>query len=129
MPSKQLRCFVDEQLAPGIRTIRFARPDLRPQLDPIVGDDNALCRDIMSLLGDFKSGERVIFNFGLVERFPTSFFQLMMRVRQFVLDRQGQIYLSCFRPEFRSAVELMGGDRLFRLTNTEEAALNEAKAK
>jgi anti-anti-sigma regulatory factor len=105
------------------------KPDLRRQLDPIIGDDNVLYREITNQLEDLSTGERVIFNFGLVERFPTSFFQLMMRVRQFVLGKQGQIYLCCFRHEIQPTVELMGGARLFHLASSEDAAFHEAKAK
>jgi hypothetical protein len=121
--------IVHEQLAPGVRVFRFMRPDLRRQLDPIIGDDNVLYREIVGQLEDLANGERVIFNFGLVERFPTSFFQLMMRVRQLVLSKHGQIYLCCFRQEIQPAVELMGGARLFQLTSTEDAAFHGAKAK
>ncbi len=120
---------IQEQVAPGIRTFRFVKPDLRRQLDPIIGDENVLYREIVGQLEELGAGERVIFNFGIVERFPTSFFQLMMRVRQFVLGKQGQVYLCCFRPEIRPAVELMGGSRLFHLATSEDAAIHEAKAK
>jgi anti-anti-sigma regulatory factor len=129
MPGTSEEYWIHQELAPGIRVIRFLRPDLRKQLDPIVGDSNVLFRDISAILDDIGDGERVIFNFGLVERFPTAFFQLMMRVRQQVLARQGQIFLCCFRPEIFPAVELMGGSRLFRLASTEEAAFNEARGK
>jgi anti-anti-sigma regulatory factor len=116
-----------EQLAPGVRVIRFLRPDLRRQLDPLVGEDNLLFREIAGLLEDMNDGERVVFNFGLVERFPTAFFQLMMRVRQLILARHGQIFLCCFRPEIQPTVELMGGSRLFHLASTEDAALHDAR--
>jgi len=121
--------LIHEQLAPGIRAFRFTKPDLRRQLDPIIGDDNVLYREIANQLEELGTGERVIFNFGLVERFPTAFFQLMMRVRQFVLSKQGQIYLCCFRQEIQPTVELMGGARLFQLASSEDAAFHEAKAK
>jgi hypothetical protein len=121
--------LIHELLAPGIRAFRFTKPDLRRQLDPIVGDDNVLYREIAGQLEDLGTGERVIFNFGLIERFPTAFFQLMMRVRQFVLGKQGHIYLCCFRHEIQPMVELMGGARLFHLASSEDAALHEAKAK
>ncbi len=74
-------------------------------------------------------GGHVVFNFGIVERFPTSFFQLMMRARQQILARKGKIYLCCFRHEIMPAVELMGGSRLFSVTNSEETAVREAHAK
>ena len=32
--------LVHEQVIPGVRAIRFVRPDMRRQLDPIIGDDN-----------------------------------------------------------------------------------------
>jgi anti-anti-sigma regulatory factor len=121
--------FLHLEIAPKIRVIRFVHPDLRQHLDPIVGDSNVLFREISMILENLPLGERVIFNFGLVERFPTTFFQLMMRVRQQILARKGQIYLCCFRSEIMPSVELMGGSRLFRLTHTEEAAIHDARSK
>lgn len=111
---------------PGLRLIRFIRPDLRPLLDSGVGEESVLYRTIVDQLNDLVSGERLVFNFGLVERFPSEFFQLMMRLRQFVLSRGGQLILCCFRPEILPAVELMGGSRLFQLANSEETAIHEA---
>lgn len=121
--------LMQEQLATGVRAIRFLRPDLRRHLDPIVGDDNILFQQIAGALSDMSDGERVIFNFGLIERFPSSFFQLLMRVRQLVLSRHGEVFLCCFRSEIQPAVELMGGARLFHLTPTEDAALYAARTK
>jgi len=118
-----------ERLMPGVRVIRFIRPDLRRQLDPIVSDDNVLYREIAEALGDLATGDRVVMNFGLVERFPTAFFQLLMKVRQFVMGKKGQTTLCCFRPEILPAVELMGGSRLFGIATSEEAAIQEGMAK
>jgi anti-anti-sigma regulatory factor len=129
MPTTAEQLLVHEQLAPGVRAFRFVKPDLRRQLDPIIGDDNTLYREIVGVLNEMGNGDKVIFNFGLVERFPTSFFQLMMKVRQHVLTKEGHVYLCCFRDEIRPTVELMGGARLFQLTATEDAALHEAKGK
>jgi anti-anti-sigma regulatory factor len=119
-----------ETLAPGIKAIRFFRPDLRPQLDPIIHDDNELYADIKSAALDaFADGDVLIFNFGLIERFPTAFFQLMMRVRQTVLAKHGRVFLCGFRPEILPGVELMQGRRLFEMTATEEQAYHQAKAR
>src|SRR5262245_23462066 len=127
MDSKQH--LLHEVLAPGIHVIRFLRPDLRSALDPIIGDDNVLYREMIELLEGLDSGMRVIINLGLVERFPTSFFQLLMRVRQFILSRDGEIYLCGFRAEILPTVELMGGAKLFHITSAEETAFSEAKRK
>jgi hypothetical protein len=121
--------FIDEEVAPKTRVIRFVKPDLRKQLDPIVEDTNVLLNEIAKVLDDVPQGGHVIFNFGLVERFPTSFFQLMMRARQQILKRQGKICLCCFRHEIVPSVELMGGSRLFGMANSEETAVREAHAK
>ena len=127
MPATAEQLLVHERPAPGVRAVRFLKPDLRKQLDPIVGDNNALYVEIAGILDDMEPGERIVFNFGLIERFPTSFFQLMMRLRQQIVAKQGQISLCCFRPEIIPSVELMGGSRLFRLASTEEAAVNDAR--
>ena len=119
-----------EVLKPGIKVVRFLRPDLRAELDPIVNDDNGLFRDIQaSVLNQLAESEAVIFNFGLVERFPTAFFQLMIRVRQVVNAKHGRVYLCAFRPEILPGVELMQGRKLFEISNTEEQALHMAKAR
>jgi anti-anti-sigma regulatory factor len=113
-----------EQPSPSVHVLRFIRPDLRRELDPIADDDTPLCRALMSCLEDLGEGQHVVLNFAIIERFPTSFFQVLLRVRQFVRGRQGQIYLCGFRPEIRNAVELMGGARLFTLVNDEAQALD-----
>jgi anti-anti-sigma regulatory factor len=128
MPAIAIQSFVCEEVAPGLRVIRFTRPDLRQQLDPILGDDNVLYQDIMSALSDLGNRDRIVFNFGLVERFPTAFFQLLMRIRQHLVAKQGSAILCCFRDEIRNTVELMGGDRLFHLAKSEEAAIADARA-
>ena len=119
-----------ESLAPGIKAVRFFRPDLRPQLDPIIHDDNELYADIkVAALDNLGNAATLIFNFGLIERFPTAFFQLMMRVRQNVLAKNGRIFLCSFRPEILPGVELMQGRKLFEVTGTEEQAFHQAKSR
>jgi anti-anti-sigma regulatory factor len=119
--------LTQEQVSPLIRVIRFLKPDLRRQLDPITDDDTPLCRAVMSCLEDIREGEQVVLNFGIIERFPTAFFQLLLRVRQQVKSRHGQVYLCGFRPDIRGAVELMGGARLFVLTSDEAQAIDKAR--
>ncbi len=117
-----------EMLAPGIRAVRFLRPDLRTQLDPIINDDNDLYLDIKAAaLDSLTDGGILIFNFGLIERFPTAFFQLMMRARQAVMAKSGRIFLCAFRPEILPGVELMQGRKLFEIANSEEQAFYQAK--
>jgi hypothetical protein len=119
-----------ESLGTGVMAVRFLRPDLRPQLDPIIHDDNELFADIKAAAFDnLGNGETLIFNFGLIERFPTAFFQLMMRVRQIVLAKNGRIFLCGFRPEILPGVELMQGRKLFEMTGTEEQAFHQAKSR
>lgn len=119
-----------ETLAPGIKAVRFLRPDLRAQLDPIINDDNELFLDIKAAaLDGLSNGNTLIFNFGLIERFPTAFFQLMMRARQAVMAKQGRIFLCAFRAEILPGVELMQGRRLFEIASSEEQAFHQARAR
>lgn len=119
-----------ETLAPGVKAVRFLRPDLRAQLDPIINDDNELFLDVRSAAIDgLGDGGILIFNFGLVERFPTAFFQLMMRARQAVMAKQGRIFLCSFRPEILPGVELMQGRKLFEIASSEEQAFHQAKVR
>jgi anti-anti-sigma regulatory factor len=130
MPLQTGKYLAFETAAPGIKVARFLRPDLRRQLDPMVNDDNELYADIKAaLLDTLADSETLIFNFGLIERFPTAFFQLMMQVRQFVLAKNGRIFLCGFRPEILTSVELMQGPRLFEITATEEQAIHQAKSR
>lgn len=118
--------FTQEQIAPLIRVVRFVKPDVRPELDSIADEETPLFRSLRSSLDDLPETAHVIFNFGLIERFPTSFFQVMLRVRQLIRAKNGHVYLCGFRPEIRNAVELMGGSRLFIMTTDEQQALLKA---
>lgn len=130
MPLGIGKYLVHETLAPGIKAVRFLRPDLRAQLDPIINDDNELYLDVkVAALDGLANGNTLIFNFGLVERFPTAFFQLMMRARQAVLAKQGRIFLCAFRPEILPGVELMQGRRLFEIASNEEQAFHQARGR
>lgn len=118
--------FTQEQIAPLIRVVRFVKPDVRRELDSLADEDTPLCRSLLRALADLVEGSHVILNFGIIERFPTSFFQVLLRVRQFVHARGCQVYLCGFRPDIRNAVELMGGSRLFIMTSEEQQAIRKA---
>ncbi len=119
--------LIQEQISPTIRVIRFVKPDLRSTLDSMTTDDTPLYREILNALHDLPDESHVIFNFGITERFPTSFFQVMMRIRQLIQARGGRVYLCSFQPDIRNSVELMGGSRLFIMTPSEQSAIDKAR--
>lgn len=122
-------CFTCERAGANAHVVRFIRPDLRPQLDPVVDDNNGLFRDLTAALHELAAGETVIVNCGLIERFPTSLFQLLMKVRQFAQERGARVTLCCVRPEVLPAVDLMGGAKLFGISTFEEAAIHDARTR
>src|SRR5262249_62091783 len=114
--------------SPGVRVARFVRPDLRPELDdpgPIT--ECSLYRELEALaLTDLKPGETVVINFGLIDRFPTAFYRLLLKVREAVQARNARLLLCCLTPNVRECFDLMGGGRLFEIRATEANAVSAA---
>ena len=77
------RNIVCESPHPGVRVVRFLRPDLRPQLDepdPITSWQ--LYRELdAAALANLAAGETLVMNFGLINWFPSAFYRLLLVVR------------------------------------------------
>jgi anti-anti-sigma factor len=117
-----------ESPAPGLHVVRFARPDLRPQLDYGAGVDQCeLFRELHDhVLADFGEGETLVFNLALVEPFPSVFLNFFLKVRELVRARGGRLVLCRLSPEHEEifAITQLGG--LFEIVPTESQAVHEA---
>ena len=112
----------------GVWVVRFVRPDLRAQLyDQEAIADCSLFREIdAAALADLPAGETVVINFGLIDRFPTAFFRLLIKVHEVVQARNAKLLLCCFTPNVKECFDLMGGEKLFQIRATESNAVSEA---
>jgi len=118
-----------ETLGPNIRVVRFARPDLRAEMDQEPIEDCPLYRELDTFaLAYLASGKSLIINLGLIERYNTAFHRLLLTVRKAVLAREARLFLCCLtQPIVKEGFNLMGGDQKFEVTATEEAAYEASK--
>ena len=123
------RSVVCDTPGPGVRVIRFVRPDLRPQLyDQEAITDCSLYQELhAAALVDLPADEMVVINFGLIDWFPTAFYRLVLKVRETVRARNARLVLCCFTPNVRECFDLMGGGKLFEIRATEANAVSEAR--
>jgi anti-anti-sigma regulatory factor len=129
MASQSERNVVCDTLSPGVRVVRFVRPDLRPQLyDQEAIAECSLYRELdAAALADLPEGEAVVINFGLIDWFPTAFYRLLLKVREAVQARNARLLLCCLTPNVRECFDLMGGGRLFEIRATEANAVSAAE--
>jgi anti-anti-sigma regulatory factor len=115
--------LIVEAPAPGIRVVRFLRPDLRAHLDES-GDGGALLRELCEgALDDLAPGEGVVLNLGLVECFPSTFLDLLLRVRQAVRARRGRLVLCGLRDEPWGVLRVTQTLKLFPVASGEAQAV------
>jgi anti-anti-sigma regulatory factor len=120
--------FVVELLNSHITIVRFFRPDLRRQLDSLNIEECDLFKEMRAqVLDRLAEGQTVIFNFGLIERFPTAFYQLMVKCRELALIRKAKFILCGFVPEIEESLEILQARRLFDIVKSEEQAIVHAK--
>ena len=118
-----------ETLEANIQVVRFIRPDLRRQLDSLNIEDCDLYHEVgAQVLQSLPEHTTVIFNFGLVERFPTSFYQLLVKTRAAIQAKHGRVILCGFAPEIQEGLEILQAHRLFEIVHKEEQALLRAKS-
>ncbi|HLW66972.1 MAG TPA: hypothetical protein VKS79_16775 [Gemmataceae bacterium] len=113
-----------ETLHPGVLVVRFVRPDLRRQLDSLNIEDCDLYHELQAqVIEPLPERATVVFNFGLVERFPTAFYQLMVKLRSAIHAKHGRVILCGFAPEIQEGLEILQAHRLFEIVHKEEQAL------
>jgi anti-anti-sigma regulatory factor len=123
------RNVICDKPSPGVRVIRFVRPDLRPQLyEQEAITDCSLYRELdEAALADLAAGETMVINFGLIDWFPTAFYRLLLKVREAVQARNARLMLCCFTANVRECFDLMGGGKLFEIRATEANAVSAAQ--
>ena len=125
MDIQSKRNLVCDMPSPGVRVVRFIRPDLRPHLyDQEAISDCSLYRELdAAALSQLAAGEAIVLNFGLIDWFPTAFYRLLLKVRESVQTRNARLLLCCFTPIVRECFDLMGGGKLFDIRATEANAV------
>jgi hypothetical protein len=119
---------VSEMPRPGVRVIRFARPDLLRQLDD--AEDIAECSLYRAVhdagLANLAPGEALVLNFGLVAWYPTAFHRLALKVAEAVRAHKARLLLCCLTPIVQEGFQLMGGHKVFEVRESESQATFEA---
>lgn len=116
--------LIVEERAPGVTAVRFARPDLRSQLDNYGSiEESDLFQELSGVLEGLAPGEKLILNLGLVEIFTSTLLCFLLRVRQIVRARGARLLLCQFRKEHREVLEITQTLRLFTITNSEAKAV------
>jgi anti-anti-sigma regulatory factor len=121
------RNIVCDTPRPGVQVVRFVRPDLRLQLydEQSAIADCSLYRELdAAVLANLAAGEAIVLNFGLIDWFPTAFYRLLLKVREAVQDRNARLLVCCFTPNVRECFELMGGEKIFDIRDTEANAVS-----
>jgi anti-anti-sigma regulatory factor len=127
---RQLKQYiVCETPSPGVRVIRFIRPEYRNEIydyEPV--SDSSLYRELHdSALADLSADEKVVINLGLIEWFPSRFYSLLLAVRETTQGRNAHLVLCCLTPTVREGFDLLSGWRIFEVRDTEAQAVSEAK--
>jgi anti-anti-sigma factor len=119
------RYLVAETVKPGVRALRFIRPDLSDELRTTDAVENLpVFQELRSLATtELAAGEAVVLNLALVERFSSSFYRVLLRLREQVADRSGRVLLCGLSPPIRTCLEVFKAERLFDLQPTEERAV------
>src|SRR5262245_38776999 len=120
MKTQPEQYVVCEAPSPGVRVVRFIRPEYRSEVydyEPV--SDSSLYRALHDLaLADLAADETVVINFGLIEWFPSRFYTLLLAVRDAVQGRNAQLLLCCLTPIVREGFDLFRGWDLFKVRNT-----------
>lgn len=130
MASGAGKYVVCESPASGVHVARFTKPDLRAYLygDPIEASD--LYKDIdATVLPNLGKGEALVLNFGLVDRFPTAFYRLLLKLRQNVSSREVKMLLCGFSDAIMEGLNLLQAQKVFTICKGEEEAVYKAQLK
>jgi anti-anti-sigma regulatory factor len=118
-----------ETAAPGIRAMRFVRPDVRHYLD----DDAAtatspLFREIQdTVLAGLPEGWTLIVNLGLIDPINAAFYRCLLDIRQAVQARRGRVVLCGLSPRHQEIFDLFRGPLVFTIVRTEAEACRLAR--
>jgi anti-anti-sigma regulatory factor len=120
--------IVVENRGPGLRIVRFTHPDVRDQIyDAADIERSRLFRDLQtSALRYVGEREALIVNLGLVERFSSELYSMLLRVRETLASSKGCVILCGPNEETQSILELFKAEHLFGIAKTEAQALEMA---
>jgi anti-anti-sigma regulatory factor len=118
------RNLIVETAAPGIRVMRFTRPDVRRYLDD-AGDaaTSLLFQEIQgAVLSDLPEGSTLVVNLGLVDFINAAFYRCLLGIRERVQARRGRLVLCGLTPLHREIFDLFRGPCVFSIVRTEAEA-------
>jgi anti-anti-sigma regulatory factor len=119
-----------ETAAPGVRVMRFERPDVRDCLyDNVDIAHSPLFQEIQDIaLADLPVGWTLVLNLGRINPINTAFYRCLLQIRQSVRSRQARLVLCGLSGEHREVFELFQAFRLFTVVRTEGDAVRAAEA-
>ncbi len=120
-----------ETAAPGVRVLRFERPDVRDCLyDDADIAECPLFREIKDIaLTDLPRGWTLVLNMSLIKPINAAFYRCLLLTRQVVRARQARLVLCGLSREHREVFELFQAFRLFTIVRTEIDAVRAAEAR
>ncbi len=123
MVSPRPQGLIHLTVGPGVRVVRLADGDL---IGGLYGEDSG--RDLFddlhaAALAELKAGETLVMNLGLLERFNTDFYTMLLRVRRVILARGARLILCRLDGQVHQVIRLFRGDRLFHVAASEAEAL------
>lgn len=132
MPADSRPLVVCDDPAPGVRVVRFVRPNMRDHLydDRAAIDESPLYLELRREAVDAVApGGAVVLNFALIDTFNSAFFRLLIRLNQDVQGKGGRLVFCCLTPIVREGFDIMAGDKTFpgQVRGTEGRAVFDAK--
>jgi anti-anti-sigma regulatory factor len=110
-----------ETAAPGVRVMRFTRPDVRRYLDD-AGDaaTSLLFQEIQgAVLSDLAEGSTLVVNLGLIDPINAAFYRCLLGIREHVQARRGRLVLCGLSPRHQEIFDLFRGPWVFTIVSTE----------
>jgi anti-anti-sigma regulatory factor len=116
--------LIVETGTPGVRVMRFVRPDLRRHLDSAADTARSpLFREIHdAVLSDLPKGWTLVVNLGLIECINAAFYRCLLDIRKCVRAHQGRLVLCGLTPWQQEVFDLFRGPELFTIVSTEAEA-------
>ena len=131
MKTQAKQHFVYETPSPGVRVVRFNRPQYNSEIfDYHPVKNSPVYQELHdSALAGLSAGDTVIINFGLIESFTSMFYSLLLAVRETVQGCNARLVLCRLTPVVKECIDLFHGEKLFELQETESRAVSEASSK
>jgi hypothetical protein len=112
---------------PGVRVVRFLWPDNRDQLYDGNEETCGLYQDLnATALAGVTDGETVVFNFALVEWFPSMFYSILLVAEKALKPRNARIVVCNLEAKLRTGFDVMNVRQKFPVAVSEERAVKDA---